>query len=205
MYVTAGTPLPTAAGVDAVVRSTGAGTSYTAESGANYVARQIGLALDGGDEGATILSDGAGGVRLTNDAISAFLAAPDAPGGRTALGLRDLPVFISLSPYATNDAGLAANGLFRFDPSPYGLAGRTLVMNFIAVGSVVSGVNASVILRDVTNNADAATLTYTETAITPKSAGVTVPGGPTTYELRSVVNSGVGYVAFGAVLRLTWS
>lgn len=155
--------------------------------------------------GGTFIADGAGGIGPTSDTVSDLLASANETEIRSVVGLVDLPVYLPLCSYGSNTGALTAHGLFRFDPDVYALPGRTLVIDFVVVGSVVSGVDASVVLRDVTNSADAATLGFTETAITPKSTGVTAPVAPVTYEVRSVVNSGTGYVAFSAVLRLTWS
>ncbi len=70
---------------------------------------------------------------------------------------------------------------------PTGLASLTLA----AVGQVVSGVTGTLDLYDLTAAAVVATLTWTETAATRKTASVTVPGSARLYELR-VRKSGGG-------------
>ena len=63
---------------------------------------------------------------------------------------------------------------------PTGLASLTLA----AVGQVVSGVTGTLDLYDLTAAAVVATLTWTETVATRKTASVTVPGTARLYELR---------------------
>ena len=80
---------------------------------------------------------------------------------------------------------------------PTGLASLTLA----AVGQVVSGVTGTLDLYDLTAAAVVATLTWTETAPTRKTAAVAVPGSARLYELR-VRKSGGGdadYALFSAV------
>ena len=80
---------------------------------------------------------------------------------------------------------------------PTGLASLTLA----AVGQVVSGVTGTLDLYDLTAAAVVATLTWTETVATRKTASVTVPGTARLYELR-VRKSGGGdtdYALFSAV------
>ena len=71
--------------------------------------------------------------------------------------------------------------------NPTGLASLTLS----AVGQVVSGVTGTLDLYDLTAAAVVATLTWTETVATRKTASVTVPGTARLYELR-VRKSGGG-------------
>lgn len=63
---------------------------------------------------------------------------------------------------------------------PTGLASLTLE----AIGLVVSGVTGTLDLYDLTAAAVVATLTWTETVATRKTASVTVPGTARLYELR---------------------
>lgn len=70
---------------------------------------------------------------------------------------------------------------------PTGLASLTLS----AVGQVVSGVTGTLDLYDLTAASTAATLTWTETTATRKTASVSVPGSARIYELR-VRKSGGG-------------
>lgn len=79
---------------------------------------------------------------------------------------------------------------------PTGLASLTLE----AIGQVVSGVTGTLDLYDLTAAAVVATLTWTETVATRKTASVTVPGTARLYELR-VRKSGGGasdYALFSA-------
>ena len=81
--------------------------------------------------------------------------------------------------------------------NPTGLASLTLS----AVGQVVSGVTGTLDLYDLTAAAVVATLTWTETAPTRKTASVAVPGSARLYELR-VRKSGGGasdYALFSSV------
>lgn len=82
--------------------------------------------------------------------------------------------------------------------NPTGLASLTLA----AVGQVVSGVVTGTLdLYDLTAAAVVATLTWTETAPTRKTASVSVPGTARLYELR-VRKSGGGasdYALFSSV------
>ena len=80
---------------------------------------------------------------------------------------------------------------------PTGLASLTLA----AVGQVVSGVTGTLDLYDLTAAAVVATLTWTETAPTRKTASVAVPGSARLYELRVRKSGGAGadYALFSAV------
>lgn len=81
--------------------------------------------------------------------------------------------------------------------NPTGLASLTLA----AVGQVVSGVTGTLDIYDLTAAAVVATITWTETTATRKTASVSVPGSARIYELR-VRKSGGGdadYALFSAV------
>ncbi len=80
---------------------------------------------------------------------------------------------------------------------PTGLASLTLE----AIGQVVSGVTGTLDLYDLTAAAVVATLTWTETAPTRKTASVTVPGTARLYELRVRKSGGAGadYALFSSV------
>ena len=86
-------------------------------------------------------------------------------------------------------------GYGRVDPT--GLASLTLA----AVGQVVSGVTGTLDLYDLTAAAVVATLTWTETAPTRKTASVTVPGSARLYEMRVRKSGGAAadYALFSAV------
>lgn len=114
---------------------------------------------------------------------------------------------LALCAYATNEGPLSAVGLLRFDPALYAVPGRTLSLTLEVVGDVsAGGLTGTVALYDLTAAATAATLSWTETSATVKTASVTVPGAAHTYELRASLSGGAGYLTLGgAVLRLTWS
>ena len=80
---------------------------------------------------------------------------------------------------------------------PTGLASLTLA----AVGQVVSGVTGTLDIYDLTAAAVVATLTWTETATTRKTASVSVPGSARLYELRVRKAGGADsdYALFSAV------
>ncbi len=98
---------------------------------------------------------------------------------------------------ATVDTVLGADTVAGYGyVDPTGLASLTLA----AVGQVVSGVTGTLDLYDLTAAAVVATLTWTETVATRKTASVTVPGSARLYELR-VRKSGGGasdYALFSA-------
>jgi len=80
---------------------------------------------------------------------------------------------------------------------PTGLASLTLA----AVGQVVSGVTGTLDLYDLTAAAVVATITWTETTATRKTASVSVPGTARLYELRVRKSGGADsdYALFSAV------
>lgn len=91
-------------------------------------------------------------------------------------------------------------GYGRVDPT--GLAALTLE----AVGQVVSGVTGTLDLYDLTAAAVVATLTWTETVATRKTASVAVPGTARLYELRVRKSGGaVGDYALFSASTLTGS
>lgn len=113
---------------------------------------------------------------------------------------------LPLCSYATNDGPLTAVGRLRFDPALFAVPGCTLAVALEAVGDVSdAGLTGTATLHDLTDAADVATLSWTETSATVKTASVTVPGAAHTYELRASLSGGAGYLTLGAVLRLTWS
>lgn len=92
------------------------------------------------------------------------------------------------------------------DPADYATPPTAITLE--AVGSVVSGVTGTLELYDLTSAASAATLAWTETAATRKTASVSVPGSARTYELRWRKAGGgtSDYALLGsAQLRLRWS
>lgn len=122
------------------------------------------------------------------------------------LGLRHLPI----GGYVTADAtqGTVVGGGATVDPADYAVTGRTAVYTLSVVGSVVSGQTLTVVLYDLTAASAAATLTWTETSATRKTASVTAPGSAHIYELRVSCSGGTAAhygVAHTANLRITWS
>lgn len=128
-------------------------------------------------------------------------------GGSDPIALAAVPWVLPLCPYATNDGPLAAVGRLRFDPALFARTGLTLAITLEVVGDVsAGGLTGTVELYDLTAAATAATLSWTETSATAKTASVTAPGAAHTYELRASLSGGIGYLTLGgAVLRLTWS
>ncbi len=129
---------------------------------------------------------------------------PDAGGAALPTASASL---LPLCPYATCDGPLTAVGRLRFDPALFAVPECTLAGALEAVGDVsAGGLTGTAELYDLTAAATAATLSWTETSATAKTAAVTVPGAAHTYELRASLSGGVGYLTLGgAVLRLTWS
>ncbi len=128
-------------------------------------------------------------------------------GGGSSLPTAAGPVLVPLaaaeSTVLTSDTALAQ---VRFDPADYSTPPSTITLE--AVGSVVSGVTGTLTLYDLTGSASAASLAWTETSATRKTASVTVPGSAKTYELRWKKSGGgsTDYALLGsAQLRLNWS
>lgn len=99
-------------------------------------------------------------------------------------------------------------GYARVDPSAIARSGLTTALTLECLGRVVSGVTGTLVLYDLDAAAAAATLTWTETAVTRKTASVTVPGSATRYELRLSKSGGAESdfaVVGGANLLITWS
>jgi hypothetical protein len=97
----------------------------------------------------------------------------------------------------------------RFVPSDYAIPGRTSQLSFEAIGQVVLGVTGTLTLYNVTDDASAGTLTWTETTGSYKSYSITpVPSGSKIYEVRAKKTGGSlsDYVLFyGVNLRVSWS
>jgi hypothetical protein len=126
-------------------------------------------------------------------------------GGGASVATQSVP----LAPYTTtvSTADVAIGGA-RFDPADYARSGSTTVLTLDAIGQVVSGVTGTLTLHNLTDAADVATLAWTETSATRKTASVTLPGAAKVYELR-LKKSGGGTndyaVILAANLRITWS
>jgi hypothetical protein len=109
-------------------------------------------------------------------------------GGASVATLAILAGLVS----TTTSVGHDVVGYARIDPT-----GVTEI-TFEALGRAVSGVTGTLVLYDLDAAAAAATLTWTETAVTRKTASVTVPGSATRYELR-LSKSGGGVSDFVVV------
>jgi hypothetical protein len=116
---------------------------------------------------------------------------------------------IPLGPYAStvSTVDVAIGGAY-FDPADYAITGKTTVLTLDAIGQVVSGVTGTLTLRNLTDATDDATLSWTETSATRKTASVTLPGAAKVYELRLKKSGGAvsDYAVIStANLRITWS
>ena len=138
--------------------------------------------------------------------------ASDNPAAvRSVLGVQDGPRLIPLFAYATADSAVATvQGLAGFTPADYAITGRTTVLTLDAIGSVTSVAQTGTL--EVLNAAGTvvATLTWTETTPTRKTASITLPGSAEIYRARvscaGVTNPLTDYALIGgAVLRITWS
>lgn len=130
------------------------------------------------------------------------------PGGGGA-SVSIAVVALSLAGYTTTVATVdEAIGGVRFDPADHARSGSTTVLILDAIGQVVSGVTGTLTLHSLTDAADVATLTWTETSATRKTASVALPGAAKVYELR-LKKSGGGASDYAAIvaanLRITWS
>jgi len=116
----------------------------------------------------------------------------------------------SLSPSAqstTSTSDVVIGGAY-FDPASAKIAAGTTTLTLEAVGQVVAGVTGTLTLYNVTDASTAATLTWTETSATRKTAAVSLPAAAKIYELR-LKKSGGGAgdyaLVYGVNLLVTWS
>ena len=130
-------------------------------------------------------------------------------GGSGSSGDTTLTQGVPLAPYTTTVATAdEAIGGARFDPADHARSGRTTVLTLDAIGQAVSGVTGTLTLHNLTDATDVATLTWTETSATRKTASVTLPGAAKVYELRFKKAGGATSdyaVIIAANLRITWS
>lgn len=108
----------------------------------------------------------------------------------------------------TTSVGYDGVGDGYIDPAEYAISGRTLAITLEAIGQVVAGVTSTLVLYDLTASASAATLSWTESSATRKTASVTAPGGAHVYELRFSKSGGGAndYALVGGVnLIFIWS
>ncbi len=116
-----------------------------------------------------------------------------------------LPVASYTTPVATADQAI---GGARFDPADHARSGSTTVLTLDAIGQVVAGVTGTITLHNVTDAVAVATLAWTETSATRKTAAVALPGAAKVYELRLRKSGGIASdyaVIVAANLRITWS
>ena len=119
---------------------------------------------------------------------------PTTTGGAYGLAAVQVPIQLLAGVVTTVLGADTVAGYGYVDPT--GLASLTLS----AVGQVVSGVTGTLDLYDLTAAAVVATLTWTETAPTRKTAAVAVPGSARLYELRVRKSGGADsqYALFSA-------
>lgn len=122
---------------------------------------------------------------------NAILAEPLSPGAQSTTSTSDVVI-----------------GGAYFDPSQAKIAAGTTTLTLEAIGQVVSGVTGTLTLYNVTDASTAATLTWTETVATRKTAAVTLPASAKIYELR-IKKSGGGAsdyaLVYGVNLLVSWS
>ncbi len=153
-----------------------------------------------------VAAAGSGTDASRDDHVHAMPSAADV-GAVPATATAFLPVCL----YATTDlASLTACGRCRVDPADLARSGLTTALTLDVIGDVsAGGLTGTVELYDLTAAATVATLTWTETSPTRKTASVTLPGAAHLYELRFSVaggSSAADYLTIGgAQLRVTWS
>lgn len=155
--------------------------------------------------------DGVGTSRTISVAVSALLDAANNAAIRDAIQVQDGPRPIHLFSYATSDNGVGAvQGLAGFTPSDYAITDKTTVLTLDAIGSVTSVSQTGTI--EVLDSSDSvvASLTWTETTPTRKTASIPLPGSAERYRARvscaGVIDPLTDYALFGgAHIRVTWS
>lgn len=115
-----------------------------------------------------------------------------------------------LSPSAqstTSTSDVVIGGAY-VDPASAKIAAGTTTLTLEAIGQVVAGVTGTLTLYSVTDASTAATLSWTETSATRKTASVSLPAAAKIYELR-LKKSGGGAsdyaLVYGVNLLVTWS
>ena len=118
---------------------------------------------------------------------------------------------IPLFAYATADSATpVVQALAGFTPADYAITGRTTTLTLDAIGSVTGGgLTATLELLNAAGTT-VATLTWTETTPTRKTASVTLPGSAEIWRARvsctGVVDPLTDYALLGgAHVRITWS
>lgn len=207
--------MPSASSAGQLPVSTGPGVTYAALNRAVVVETALaevaeGLAAGTPAEGAAVVADGAGGLKLTSAAVSEMLSKSDRDAVLTYLGI--VPGVVRLSFFAYVSAAVTTvAGFGYFDPSDYTISGKTTVVALEAVGCVTSVTQTgSVQLVDCSDDTVAATLSWTETNPTRKAVLFSLPGAAKTYKVRvsctGVADPLTDYALVGACsLRIHWS
>jgi hypothetical protein len=128
VYGTSGFPVATGAGE--VLISTGAGTTYAASPISDEIGGVLAAFL-GGTAGQTVIGDGAGDVTMTSAPVSAVLAASDAPGMRSALGVS----------YAVTASKTTTYTAVPGDIIPCDATGGAFTVNLPAASGVVQSIS----------------------------------------------------------------
>lgn len=138
----------------------------------------------------------------------ALLTAANAAAQLAALGLGGTSTLSSfivpLAGYSTSTGPATAAAWVTFNPALYAISGKTTVITLETTGSVsTGGSTGTATLKTLPDNTTVATISIAATTPTVQTIGVTLPLVTTVYELNLSL-SGSGYVASGAILRLTW-
>jgi len=148
------------------------------------------------------------GVTATGVAVA---QAASASAGRGALGVQDGPRLIPLFALANSSSATpAVVGYAGFTPAAYAISGRTTTLTLDAIGQVSgAGLTGTLEVLDAAGST-VATLTWTETTATRKTASITLPGSAEIYRARvscsGITDPVTEYALFGgANIRITWS
>ena len=189
---------------DLIVRGASADERLAIGAAARY------LRSDGTDPSWAVLSAddiAAGTLAVARGGTGSGTAA----GARSALGVQDGPRLIPLFALANSSSATpAVVGYAGFTPAAYAIAGRTTTLTLDAIGQVSgAGLTGTLEVLDAAGST-VATLTWTETTATRKTASITLPGSAEIYRARvsctGVVDPLTEYALLGgANLRITWS
>lgn len=181
-----------------------AGNALTADISTATLKTSLGIGAvlaTGADQAAARSAIGLGdaatlSVGTTSNTVAAGTAPVAAVSARSFI--------VPLTGYATSTGPVTAVAWITFNPSLYAIDGKTTVLTLETTGSVsAAGLTGTVTLQNLTDSASAATLSVVATTPTAQSASVSLPVSTKIYELRLSV-SGTGYVAAGAIIRITW-
>jgi hypothetical protein len=181
-----------------------AGNALTADISTATLKTSLGIGAvlaTGADQAAARSAIGLGdaatlSVGTTSNTVAAGTAPVAAVSARSFI--------VPLTGYATSTGPVTAVAWITFNPSLYAIDGKTTVLTLETTGSVSAvGLTGTVTLQNLTDSASAATLSVVATTPTAQSASVSLPVSTKIYELRLSV-SGTGYVAAGAIIRITW-